>query len=83
LFDAVELVVFRLAEVVPAALYDYVAGGTGAAPPARVLEVDAVVQTDVEDRTLQAMLRVRRGGGVILERHAERENGNLMRHLPS
>ena len=77
---AIKFVVIGLAQVPVALLDDDMAGGTGAAAATGVLQVNLVVEADVQERPLLAMLGVRHGGGVVVDRDVERKDGHLIGH---
>ncbi len=70
LIHTVHLVVAWPAQVGVALFDDDVAGCAGAAPAAGMLEVQAVVEANVEQRSLESVLGIGHDGGVVVDGHA-------------
>lgn len=76
-FDAIGFVVLHLGEVLVAVLHYNVARGTGAASAAGMLQMNSVVERNIEQGSLQTVIRIRGRGRIVIDRDVFGQERNL------
>lgn len=80
-FDAVGFVVLDFREIGVSRFHDDVARCAGAAPAARMFQMQSIVQRNIQQRALQPVFRIRHGVRIVIDRDIGWQKRNFW-HFP-